>query len=128
MEDRLLARAMMRPFFGWGAFGRNTAVNRQAGEGPLVMDGDWVIILGTQGIIGYLILFGGPLLAIFGAGRALRGRSEDEQLWISALCLALATLLLDEIPNSQGGMPLHFMAGILAGVTAGAHQLRRATA
>lgn len=49
-ETVLIARAKIQPMLGWGTWGRNHALNA---EGlPVAIDGLWVILVGTAGLIG----------------------------------------------------------------------------
>ena len=50
-EDFLVAKAMYRPFLGWGGFGRNQV---QGDQGTVAMDGFWIITLGTRGFVGLI--------------------------------------------------------------------------
>ena len=47
-EDFLIARAMERPIFGWGGWGRN----KIASDGTiLITDGAWIIVFGVGGFM-----------------------------------------------------------------------------
>lgn len=50
-EDLLIERALQRPFLGWGGWGRSRVTN-DYGEDISITDGLWVIVLGTDGIVG----------------------------------------------------------------------------
>lgn len=50
-ETALAEKAMQRPVFGWGGWGRNRVTN-QYGQDTSITDGLWVIYLGTYGIVG----------------------------------------------------------------------------
>ncbi len=54
-EEMLVEKAMQRPIFGWGGWGRSriTDVN---GKDIVITDAYWVIVIGTTGIVG-LCLF-----------------------------------------------------------------------
>jgi tetratricopeptide (TPR) repeat protein len=55
-EDMLTARALQRPLLGWGGFGRNRVANEQGGD-ISTTDGFWVIVLGTNGLLGLILLY-----------------------------------------------------------------------
>jgi len=58
-EDILRERAMRRPTFGWGGWGRN----RREGRG-MATDGLWIISLGMYGTVGLVALTGSLLVPI----------------------------------------------------------------
>ncbi len=60
-EDILGDHALERPWFGWGAWGRNRMIEGM-NPGDIVTDGLWIIVFGKQGSVG---------LAAFGLAFAL---------------------------------------------------------
>lgn len=68
-EDVLIEKAMLRPIFGWGGWGR-ARVYDSAGYDLTITDGYWVIILGESGLIGLLSF----MLALLGAPFAFVAR------------------------------------------------------
>jgi len=54
-EDLLAAKALQRPVFGWGRWGR-ARVYREDGKDISVTDGLWVIALGNTGVVGLVTL------------------------------------------------------------------------
>jgi hypothetical protein len=52
-ENQLIARALERPAFGWGGWGRNL-VRDENDKNVSVPDGLWIIVLGSHGIVGLL--------------------------------------------------------------------------
>jgi hypothetical protein len=50
-EEMLVSKAMERPVFGWGGWGRSRIID-QDGKDIAVTDAYWVIVLGTTGIVG----------------------------------------------------------------------------
>ena len=59
-ENQLIGRALVRPAFGWGGWGRNRVANEE-GKDISVTDGLWIIFMGTSGIVG-LTAFGVMML------------------------------------------------------------------
>ncbi len=58
-ENLLAARALEQPIFGWGGWGDNTVhfnANRPWRK-PVQTDGLWIIILGTKGFVGLILLY-----------------------------------------------------------------------
>jgi hypothetical protein len=56
-DEQLLARALERPFFGWGGYARNRIVSPETGEDRVVTDSVGLIILGRRGLVGYACFF-----------------------------------------------------------------------
>lgn len=50
-EDRLVDKAMQRPLFGWGRWGR-ARVYDETGKDVTLSDGLWVLALGENGLVG----------------------------------------------------------------------------
>jgi hypothetical protein len=49
-EGRLVTKAVQRPYFGWGGYGRNRIYNEE-GEDTSVTDGMWIVTFGVKGTI-----------------------------------------------------------------------------
>ncbi|CAM2984063.1 hypothetical protein SAMN04488021_102151 [Paracoccus aminovorans] len=128
-EEVLLRRAMERPFFGWGDWGRSLFYDPYSGRLASVPDGVWVIWLGARGIFGYLAQFLLLLTPIYALLRAIpRGRQpgrEKELVFLGTLSLMLAMNLLDLIPNATITPLTWLTAGALLG---NAHRLRQGAA
>ncbi len=54
-ENLLSKRALMRPWWGWGRFGK-ARVKNEFGKDISTTDGLWIIVLGTSGIVGLVLL------------------------------------------------------------------------
>ncbi|MFV0301201.1 MAG: hypothetical protein ACK5IP_10040 [Paracoccus sp. (in: a-proteobacteria)] len=103
-EFILLERAMERPLFGWGAWGRNLPVNPETGRYAAIPDGAWVIAFSARGILGYVAQFGlliSPMIILWRRNFALFRRfDKSDSLMIVALALMLAINLIELIPNA----------------------------
>lgn len=122
-EDMLLARAAEKPLFGWGTWGRNQIRDPLSGEITSVSDGHWVIVIGSQGWLGYIATFGLlalPLVLLWWCARRLPAQSLNP--WIGPLALILAFNLLDLIPNAT----LIPFTWLLTGALLGHAELMRA--
>jgi hypothetical protein len=128
-EEALLERAMERPLFGWGGWGRPLFYDPYSGRLASVPDGQWVIWIGARGIFGYMAQFLLLLTPIFAMLRAMpRGAHpsrEGELVTLGALSLMLAMNLLDLIPNATLTPLTWLTAGALLG---NAHRLRQGVA
>lgn len=118
-EEALLQRAMERPAFGWGGWGRSLFYDPYNGRLASVPDGQWVIWIGSIGIFGYLAQFLLLLMPIFTMLRAVpRGKGTaqgPEYVVLGTISLMLAMNLLDLIPNATITPLTWLTAGALLG-------------
>lgn len=112
-EDQLLARANLKPLFGWGSWGRNRIYDPVTGDDDSVTDGDWIITIGVTGWFGYLARYG--LLALPLVFLARRRKAGQLTFVTAGLCLIQAANLLDAIPNASIVPVTWLIAGSLAG-------------
>ena len=96
-EETLLARANVKPLFGWGGWGRSRIFDQFSGRDLSITDGTWVIAFGVSGWVGYLATFGLLTWPTF----MLVRRRGAVNLVTSGLTLVLASNLVDLIPNSS---------------------------
>lgn len=111
-EDSLLARAQLRPFWGWGIWGRSLVFN-EAGQTDSIVDGTWIAVIGTFGWIGYIGQFGLLTLPIILLTFSAQGKQIP--LATSGLALLMVVNLIDLIPNSALTPLTWMMAGALIG-------------
>ncbi|MGN7870034.1 hypothetical protein [Paracoccus sp. 22332] len=111
-EDILLDKANHRPAFGWGGWGRNRVFDAE-GRDLSVTDGYWVIVIGTQGWIGYLAQFGLLLIPMIFLG--LRWKQLALTPATAGLTMALTANMIDLIPNATLTPVTWLLAGALAG-------------
>ena len=77
--------------FGWGTYNRNRIYDPETGQDLSVTDGDWIIQVGTRGIVGFLGLYGMLALSIVLAQRRLRAiRRQRDRIQLAALALISA--------------------------------------
>jgi hypothetical protein len=99
-EDDLLARAMLRPVYGWGTYGRNR-IFAPWGQDISVTDGYWIIVLGGFGFVGFAGFFSlmlGPVL------RFVRYRAQmtsSAQVLVGALAFVVVVFAVDLLPNAR---------------------------
>lgn len=108
-EDKLVERAMEKPVFGWGGWGRSRLVDEK-GRDSSVIDGAWIFRLGAYGWIGYIAYFGliaGPIY--------LLKRRRDASFATIGLAAILSVGLLYSIPNAEINPLVWLSAGALAG-------------
>ncbi|WP_085307652.1 hypothetical protein [Planktotalea arctica] len=100
-EIILMERAMLKPLFGWGSWGRNHILDPVSGILLTVTDGRWIIAIGVYGWVGFLAEFGLLTLPIFMIWREAKpsfGASITP--YAGAISLLLAINVLDMIPNA----------------------------
>lgn len=117
-EDLLLHRASMKPWFGWGRFGRSRVIiltDWGDTRDITTTDGGWVIAIGITGWAGYIACFG---LLAYPFLRAFRLRRSPLPLASMTLVTLLLLNVLDLIPNSSLRPITWLIAGALAGMTA----------
>jgi len=115
-EEALLVRAMEKPWFGWGGYGRNLIFDPYDGRLLTVPDGGWIIVLGAYGWAGYIAQYGLLVLPLILIGReALLSRSAAFSPWGAGIALIYAANLVDLLPNNTLIPFTWLMAGALLG-------------
>jgi hypothetical protein len=101
-EDILAAKALQRPWFGWGSWGRNR-VHDQWGKDLSVTDGLWIIEFGQHGAIGLAACFAFLLLPLTLLTRRYSASRLTSVQMSSALPLAVLVTLyaVDCLPNAM---------------------------
>lgn len=129
-EEDLLNRANLKPFLGWGGWGRAFDYNEQ-GLKTTTADGIWIIVFGAEGWLGYLLKFGLPFIAIFAVYRALNSERstspEKISFYTAGLCIVVAMNLIDSLPNSSLSTISFLVAGAIWGRATAAVRARRST-
>jgi len=124
-ENVLLDRAMERPLFGWGSWGRNQIFNG-AGEILTTTDGRWIITIGVFGWFGFLAEFGLLTLPIFLVWRRTTGVLKGTiPPFLGGAALILAVNVLDLLPNATITPMTWLFAGALLGYSEQAQLARR---
>lgn len=150
-EDILLDRAMEKPMFGWGIWGRNHIHHPTTGLITSVTDGYWIIVIGVWGWAGYIAQFGLMALPIFLVNRELgrirvadrdsfkretsfsllehKASSSHENRGLSPylgpLALMLGFNMIDMLPNATLTPTTWLIAGTLFGHAERLAQIRR---
>jgi hypothetical protein len=114
-EAQLLDRAVEKPLFGWGLWGRNHIHNPDNGQIMTVTDGRWILVIGILGWVGFLAEFGLLTLPIFLMWARSRGGGQALPPYIGPLILILAVNIIDLIPNATITPLTWLWAGALMG-------------
>ena len=112
-EEQLLARAHDRWLFGWGGWGRNLVRDLKSGEIVNIPDGEWIIVFGTFGWVGYLSKMGLLAAPIFLLWRSMR--QHQPTVTNAALALILAITLVDMLINAALTPFTWLIAGAVTG-------------
>ncbi|MET4103858.1 hypothetical protein ABIE58_003305 [Roseovarius sp. MBR-78] len=116
-EDTLMERALEKPFFGWGSWGRNHILDPVSGALLTVTDGRWIILIGVFGWVGYIAEFG--LIALPVLLLWVHGRHLPQAGWVclvGPVALILAVNLVDMIPNATLTPLTWLFAGAVLGL------------
>lgn len=113
-EEQLIERALERPYFGWSGWGRNRVYRNS--RDITVTDGQWVIVFGYHGAVGFLFYY---MILIYPIILAFKNykyvEDEKHRIYLVTLVIILGIGIVDSVPNT-GMMPVHLLlAGALLG-------------
>lgn len=115
-EKALAKRALERPYFGWGGWGR-ARIYDEYGRDVSTTDSLWVIALGNNGVVGL-----GALLMTFILPVMMSLKRLPVALWmhpragaVAALAVIMAMWLNDSLLNAMISPLYPLLAGALAG-------------
>ncbi|MBX9627201.1 MAG: hypothetical protein K2X82_25585 [Gemmataceae bacterium] len=115
-EDLLVDKALRRPYFGWGGWGRNKVFD-DGGRDQAITDGLWIIVFGDRGVVG-LAALGAVLLApaVRFAVRSDPRQWHTPALAPAAVCAVVVLLwTVDCLPNAMLNPVYLLMAAGLTG-------------
>lgn len=115
-EHILVEKAMQRPIFGWGGWGRARVYNH-LGEDISVTDSLWIIVLGNYGVFGLLfmwLVFFMPVFLFMIKFKAILW-SQKEYAPIASLSIMIALYTVDNLINAMENPIFIFVAGALSG-------------
>ena len=108
-ESLLLEHAIDKLYFGWGGWDRNRL------EGSIA-DGFWIAIVGTNGLVGFVTLFGLAAVSVFRTSRACKLlESKPEKMVLAGHALIISIIMIDQIPNESFNALSVFLIGALLG-------------
>ena len=117
-ENELISKALERPAFGWGGWGRNRVTNK-VGRDQSVTDGMWVIFLGTSGIVGLTAFGAMVLLPIVRYSQTVSSTlmAKPQSMGSTGCAVVLCLWCVDSLFNAALLPPYLVMAAGLTGIT-----------
>jgi hypothetical protein len=116
-EDLLAEKARQQIWLGWGSWGRNRVLDEH-GKDLTVTDGLWIIIFGTQGVLGLSAFYAMQLMAPTGCLVSGRFRKNAPTIGLALGCL-ISTV--DTLPNAVTIPIFQVVLGALATVSLSKH-------
>lgn len=119
-EKTLLDRALERPLFGWGAYGRTFIYDPETGRPLSIPDGEWIVTLGKSGFVGFYSKFLLLLIPLFVASRQSKYLlNETHRRLLAGLALIVGFCAFDMVPNSDAyTLPFMYSGALLSASTA----------
>lgn len=114
-EHQLLKKALEKPVFGWGGGGRNRVFDIDSGKDVSITDGEWILLFGSFGWMGYLSLLGLITVPVLRLTRIGRGPMGPDEVVAAGLSVVLAANMVDILPNANITAITYLIAGSLAG-------------
>ncbi|MEL6498758.1 MAG: hypothetical protein AAFZ67_14115 [Planctomycetota bacterium] len=117
-EAMLAEKAMQRPVFGWGGWGRSRVKN-DYGEDVSVTDGLWIIALGTRGLFGLATWYLSMTAAVWVLVTRYPPRvlSSPEAAPAVGLACVMLMFVIDCLPNAMVTVIHPMIAGGLSAIT-----------
>lgn len=113
----LVERAVEKMAFGWGGYGRER-IFAPDGKDLTIQDGQWIIVLGQQGVVGLIAFFGTLFGPIFVAAmRMSKIRNIKDQRIIAVTALITGFYSFNMIPNNFVPNLPFFFAGAVLGLS-----------
>ena len=119
-ENILVDKALERPLFGWGGWGRSRVYDEETGEDVSVTDGFWIIVLGTRGYFGLfsvtLVMILPMLLFLLKCPAKLWGKPEFAPT--AVVCIIPLLFMIDCMLNAMVNQAYIIFAGGTSGMLA----------
>lgn len=117
-ETILAEKAMQRPIFGWGTWGKARVYDEQ-GRDISVTDGLWIIALGNHGLVGLMSLTLSILMPVFLLLRTCPARywAHPRIAPVAVLSVLLGLYMVDNLLNAMINPVFMLAAGGIAGLT-----------
>ena len=126
-ENLLARRAMLRPIWGWGGWGRNRIIDERTGRDLAPTDGMWIIYLGVHGCVGMFLWTTMLLLPswLFALRFSARQWRDPAVAPMAVLAVLLGIYLVDCLVNGFLNLSYVVACGGLAGAVQSAGKTSR---
>jgi hypothetical protein len=116
-EDQLIAKALQRPWLGWARWGRSRVYD-ESGKDVSIIDGLWILTLGTSGLVGLAALGVALALPALLLVSLFPGRqwSDTRLAPTAALAVAGALGMIDDVFNAMLSPIFPLIVGSLVGL------------
>lgn len=116
-EDQLIAKALQRPWLGWARWGRSRVYD-ESGKDVSIIDGLWILTLGTSGLVGLAALGLALALPTLLLVSLFPGRqwSDTRLTPTAALAVAGALGMIDDVFNAMLSPIFPVIGGSLVGL------------
>jgi hypothetical protein len=116
-EDLLIEKALQQPGLGWARWGRSRVYD-ESGKDISIVDGLWILTLGTSGLVGLVSLGVALSLPVLLLMRLFPGRHWRDPRLTPATALAVvgALVAIDDVFNAMLSPIFPAIAGSLAGL------------
>lgn len=115
-ENLLSNRALEKPFFGWAGWGRSRVFDRH-GKDISITDGQWVIAMGKNGLVGLAAFTAALLVPVWLTLKRIPVRhwAHPQAAPAAAMAMILIIYMIDNILNAMINPLFMLVAGALAG-------------
>ncbi|MET0388703.1 MAG: hypothetical protein ABW321_22215 [Polyangiales bacterium] len=101
-EDLLILKAADRLWFGWGGFNRERVYDPDTAKDLVIQDGHWIIVFGTQGLIGFCCFFFVQVLPVLNARKQMRRvKLRRDQVLLAGFGFVVVMCSVNMLPNMQ---------------------------
>lgn len=115
-EELLLEHSRDKRLFGWGGWGRNLVREEETARILSIPDGEWIIVFGTFGWLGYIAKMGLLSLPVLMLFFQMRGWDADSTpAYVGPLALILSITMIDMLLNAVLTPYTWLIAGALLG-------------
>ena len=118
-EDLFIEKALLRPFLGWGGYGRGWPMDPDSGRKMVQMiDSLWLITFSSKGFLGLISLYSMMLVGPFQAVKFVKHKgklNEWSTLCPLALALAVVFFMIDMLLNGMINSIYILISGALLG-------------
>lgn len=99
-EDLLVTKGSERLWFGWGGFNRERVYDEETAKDLVIQDGQWIVIFGTQGFIGFCCYFALIVLPVLRASSQIRKvKRKDDKVLLVGFGYLVVMCAVNMLPN-----------------------------